>query len=128
MTGPAVDRKRARLDRWPAASIVTARTDHLKTGPTAGFLTIAPKCDACGLDFAFADAGDGPAVFVSLFAGFLVLGAALWTEFTFSPPYWLLLVIFLPLTAITCMGMLRPLKGLMVGLQWRNKAGEQRDD
>ena len=94
----------------------------------AGFLTIAPKCEACGLDFAFADAGDGPAVFVSLFAGFLVLGAALWTEFTFSPPYWLLLVIFLPLTAIVCMGMLRPLKGLMVGLQWRNKAGEQRGD
>ena len=94
----------------------------------AGFLTIAPKCEACGLDFAFADAGDGPAVFVSLFAGFLVLGAALWSEFTFSPPYWLLLVIFLPLTAITCMGMLRPLKGLMVGLQWRNKAGEQRGD
>ena len=92
----------------------------------AGFLTIAPKCEACGLDFAFADAGDGPAVFVSLFAGFLVLGAALWAEFTFSPPYWLLLAIFLPLTAVTCMGMLRPLKGLMVGLQYRNKAGEQR--
>ena len=94
----------------------------------AGFLTIAPKCEACGLDFAFADAGDGPAVFVSLFAGFVVLGTALWAEFTFSPPYWLLLVIFLPLTGIVCMGMLRPLKGLMVGLQWRNKAGEQRGD
>ena len=92
----------------------------------AGFLTIAPKCEACGLDFAFADAGDGPAVFVTLFAGFIVLGAALWTEFTFSPPYWVHLVIFLPLTAIVCMGMLRPLKGLMVGLQYRNTAGEHR--
>jgi hypothetical protein len=45
-----------------------------------GFLSVAPACDNCGLDFSFADAGDGPAVFVTLFAGFLVLGMALWVE------------------------------------------------
>ena len=40
----------------------------------AGFLTVAPKCEACGLDFDFADSGDGPAVFVTLIGGFIVLG------------------------------------------------------
>ena len=42
-----------------------------------GFLDIAPRCDVCGLEFAFADAGDGPAIFVMLLAGFLVVGTAL---------------------------------------------------
>jgi uncharacterized protein (DUF983 family) len=92
----------------------------------AGFINPAPKCEVCGLDYGFADAGDGPAVFVTLFAGFLVLGAALWTELTFEPPFWVHLVIFLPLTLVVCLGMLRPLKGLLIALQYRNKAEQGR--
>lgn len=91
-----------------------------------GFIALRPNCEACGLDFAFADAGDGPAVFVMLLAGFLVVGLALWTEITFSPPIWLHLAIFLPLTAIVCLGMLRPLKGVLIALQYRNAAAEGR--
>ncbi|WP_020176682.1 DUF983 domain-containing protein [Methyloferula stellata] len=92
----------------------------------SGFLDLAKTCDKCGLDFSFADAGDGPAVFVSLIGGFLVLGAALWTELTYEPPFWVHLVIFLPLTVVVCLGLLRPLKGLLVSLQFRNKAEQGR--
>jgi uncharacterized protein (DUF983 family) len=74
----------------------------------AGFLTLAPRCGKCGLDFGFANSGDGPAVFVSLIGGFTVLGAALWTELRYEPPFWVHLVIFLPLTLIVCLGLLRP--------------------
>jgi uncharacterized protein (DUF983 family) len=91
-----------------------------------GFLSVAPNCQSCGLDFKFADAGDGPAVFVTLLAGFVVLGAALWTELKYEPPMWVHLVVFLPLTLIVCLAMLRPLKGVMVALQYRNKAEEGR--
>jgi uncharacterized protein (DUF983 family) len=91
-----------------------------------GFLEIAPKCEVCGLDLKFADAGDGPAVFVTLIAGFVVLGLALWTELKYEPPMWVHLAIFLPLTAIVCVGMLRPLKGILVALQYRNKAEQGR--
>lgn len=91
-----------------------------------GFVSIRPRCGACGLDFAFADAGDGPAVFVSLIGGFVVLGLALIVEFRFEPPFWVHLAIFLPLTLVVCVGMLRPLKGLLIGLQYRNAAGEGR--
>jgi uncharacterized protein (DUF983 family) len=42
-----------------------------------GFLTLRPRCEACGLDYNFADAGDGPAVFIMFFAGAVVVGAAL---------------------------------------------------
>ena len=92
----------------------------------AGVLTIAPRCEACGLDLKFADSGDGPAVFVILIAGFVVLGAALWTELVYEPPMWVHLVIFLPLTLVVCLGMLRPLKGILVALQYRNKAEQGR--
>jgi uncharacterized protein (DUF983 family) len=92
----------------------------------SGFLTVAPRCQSCGLDFKFADAGDGPAVFVILLAGFVVLGAALWLELKYEPPFWVHLVVSLPLTLVVCLGMLRPLKGVMVALQYRNRAEEGR--
>ena len=88
-----------------------------------GFLELAPSCEACGLDYGFADAGDGPAVIVTLLAGFIVVGAALVVEVKYEPPMWLHLAIFLPLTLVVCLGMLRPLKGILVSLQYRNKAG-----
>src|SRR6185437_6686783 len=40
-----------------------------------GFLTLKSKCDVCGLDFSFANAGDGPAIFVIMIAGAIVVGA-----------------------------------------------------
>ena len=92
----------------------------------SGFLTLAPRCGTCGLDLGFADSGDGPAVFVSLIGGFLVLGAALWTELRYEPPFWVHLVVFLPLTLVVCLGLLRPLKGILIALQYRNKAEKGR--
>jgi uncharacterized protein (DUF983 family) len=88
----------------------------------SGLLQLAPNCSACGLDYAFVDTGDGPSVFVTLFAGFLVLGAALVTEIVYEPPIWVHLVIFLPLVVIVCIGLLRPTKGILIALQYRNKA------
>jgi uncharacterized protein (DUF983 family) len=61
-------------------------------------------------------------VFVALFGGFIVLGAALWTEIVYQPPIWVHMVVFLPLTLIVCLGLLRPLKGVLIALQYRNKA------
>ena len=91
-----------------------------------GFLTLAPKCDVCGLDFSFADSGDGPAVFVSLIGGFLVLGAALAIDMAYEPPIWVYIVFFLPLALIVCLGLLRPLKGLLIASQFKNKAAPGR--
>lgn len=91
-----------------------------------GFLKVKPRCEACELDFDFADAGDGPAVFVILIAGFILLFGMLYVEIKYDPPAWVLFAIFLPLTLVVCLGMLRPLKGLAIGLQYRNKAGQGR--
>jgi uncharacterized protein (DUF983 family) len=94
----------------------------------SGFLTVAPKCEVCGLDYDFADAGDGPAVFVTLIAGFLVLGAALAIDMAYEPPLWVYAVFFLPLTIFVCLGMLRPLKSVLIALQYSNKAAPGRLD
>jgi uncharacterized protein (DUF983 family) len=91
-----------------------------------GFLDIAPRCESCGLDLSFADPGDGPAVFVMMFAGFIIVGAALFVELRFEPPWWVHVIVLLPLTLFVCLGMLRPLKGLLVALQYRNKAEQGR--
>ena len=93
-----------------------------------GFLRLTPACTACGFDLAHADSGDGPAVFVIIIVGFLVVFAALFTEIAFRPPIWLHLVVWLPLASILCLSLLRPLKGLMVGAQIRNKASQHRRD
>jgi uncharacterized protein (DUF983 family) len=90
------------------------------------FLSLRPRCEACGLDYEFADAGDGPAVFIILIAGFIVAGAALITEAVFAPPLWAHALLWGPLAVLVCVGPLRPLKGLMIALQYRFEASEGR--
>ncbi len=92
----------------------------------AGFLTPAKRCANCGLDFAFADSGDGPAVFVIMIVGFIVVGLALFVEFTFAPPYWLHALLWIPLIFILSFGLLRPLKGFLIAQQYRHRAEEGR--
>ena len=91
-----------------------------------GFLDLRPRCDACGLDYAFADAGDGPAVFVILLGGFLVVFAALITEVMYRPPFWLHAVLWLPLILLVTLVPLRAIKGLLIDLQYHHRAQEGR--
>ena len=91
-----------------------------------GFLDMKPKCDVCGLDYSFADAGDGPAVFIMMIVGFIIVGLALWVEFTWHPPYWVHAVLWVPLIIIMPLGLLRPLKGWLVTQQYRHSAREGR--
>ena len=94
----------------------------------AGFLAIAPRCDHCGLDFAFADSGDGPAFFVMSIAGFIVVGCALAVEILYKPPLWVHVLLWLPLGLAVPLLLLRPFKGVMVALQYRYRAAEGRQE
>lgn len=93
-----------------------------------GYLHPAERCEACGLDFAFADSGDGPAVFVMLIVGFVVVAAALVVEVLYQPPYWLHFALWIPLLLVLSLGLLRPLKGLLIVQQYRKGAAEGRLD
>jgi uncharacterized protein (DUF983 family) len=87
-----------------------------------GFLTLAPRCEVCGLDYSFADSADGPAFFVMSISGFIVVGAALAVEILYSPPYWVHALLWGPLILITTLLPLRPVKGLLIALQFHHKA------
>ncbi|HSR72843.1 MAG TPA: DUF983 domain-containing protein [Kiloniellales bacterium] len=90
----------------------------------SGFLTVAERCAVCGLDLRKADSGDGPAVFIIFILGFLVVPLALLTEVWFTPPLWLHMALWPPLILGGALGLLRPMKGLLIALQFRHKASE----
>lgn len=93
-----------------------------------GFLTVAPRCNACGLDYSFADSGDGPAAFVILIIGFIVVGLALWMEVNVSPPLWVHFILWVPLAIILSLLAMRWIKGILINMQYRNKAQPGRLD
>jgi uncharacterized protein (DUF983 family) len=93
-----------------------------------GFLTLRARCEICGLDYSFADSGDGPAVFVIFLAGFIVVGCALITEVLYQPPFWVHALLWAPLILVSTLLPLRPMKGVMIALQYHHKAAEGRTD
>jgi uncharacterized protein (DUF983 family) len=92
----------------------------------SGFLTLRPACEACGLDYTFIDSGDGPAVFIIMIAGAIVVAAALIVEVKYQPPFWLHAVLWLPLILVTTLWPLRAMKSLLIALQFHHKAAEGR--
>jgi uncharacterized protein (DUF983 family) len=91
-----------------------------------GYLSVGKRCSACGLDYAMFDAGDGPAVFVILIVGAIVVGGALILEVNVSPPYWVQVAIWVPATVILAVVFLRLAKALLLVLQYKNQAREGR--
>jgi uncharacterized protein (DUF983 family) len=90
----------------------------------ARYLTLAGTCDSCGLGFKAADSGDGPAVFVIFIVGPIAVGLAFWLEMAAAPPYWLHLVLWPPLILLGSIGLLRPMKGVLIALQYHHRAGD----
>ena len=82
------------------------------------YLKVGNNCSVCGLDFTPHRADDLPAYLVIVIVGHLVVPIALMIETDYSPPVWLQLSIYLPLTIILSLLLLQPVKGAVVGLQW----------
>ena len=110
-----------------ATASLLGRCPHCGQGKLFdGYLTIAPACTVCGQDFKSFDVGDGAAALVILVVGAIVCGLALWTEFTFEPPLWLHAMLWTPTIAVLTFAFLRVVKGGLLVLQYRHKAGEGR--
>jgi uncharacterized protein (DUF983 family) len=114
-----------RSDISPLAAGLACRCPRCGKGRLfAGSLSLAvnERCANCGLELAFVDPGDGPAVFAIMLLGFLILGAALLVEFRLHPPLWVHVAVWTPVTLFVALGFLRPLKGLLIALQYHHKA------
>jgi uncharacterized protein (DUF983 family) len=91
-----------------------------------GYLTVAQRCEICGLSFDFADAGDGASWFVILVSGAAAVAAALFVEFNWQPSYWVHGLVALAFAVILPLLLLRPVKGILLCQQYRTKAEEGR--
>jgi len=89
-------------------------------------LVLRETCGECGLSYAFADSGDGPAVFAIFILGFLVLGGALLVEFKLGPPPWVHVLLWGVATPVFAYFLLRVLKATLIALQFRHKAEQTR--
>ncbi len=91
-----------------------------------GLLSFNDSCLSCGADFRIEDAGDGPAVFVIFIVGIFIVPLALLFHLKTNAPTWLTFLIWGPIVTLACIGLLRPLRGVMFNLQWVTKAREIR--
>jgi len=90
------------------------------------FLKIDDRCEACGLDFSFADPADGPAFFSMSIVGIAV--TALWAIWAASlhPPIWAQFLVVFPALIGGCLATLPPIKAWLVAEQYAHKAEEAR--
>ena len=92
----------------------------------AGIAAFAPKCRACGLDFSDFNVGDGPAAFLVLIVGGLIVGLAIALELSVEPPFWVHLLLWVPLATAAVLASLRVAKALLLALEYRHRAAEGR--
>jgi len=80
-----------------------------------GYLRVVSDCTACGAPLGLARADDIPPYFTIFIVGHVVVPLMLVYERESSPPSWLMAAIFVPLTLILSLALLRPVKGAIVG-------------
>ena len=113
----------------PSAATVALRGACPRCGNTtlfAGVATFAPRCRACGLDYSGFNVGDGPAAFLVLIVGGLIVGLAIALELSAEPPFWVHLLLWVPLATVAVIGSLRVAKALLLALEYRHRAREGR--
>jgi uncharacterized protein (DUF983 family) len=91
----------------------------------AGWVSFAPKCRSCVLDFSSFNVGNGPAAFLIFIVGAITVVAALIVDSAFSPPWWVHLV-WIPVAAALTIGGLRVAKAWLLAQEYKHRAREGR--
>lgn len=84
----------------------------------ASFLKTVDRCEVCGEEIFHHRADDLPAYLVVVIVGHVVVGAFMGVEATVTLSTWQHLAIWVPLTIVSALALLRPTKGAVVGMQW----------
>jgi uncharacterized protein (DUF983 family) len=92
----------------------------------ANVVKFAGKCPRCGLDFSAFNVGDGPVVFLTMGIGALITVLAVAVDLAFSPGLLVHALLWIPLTTLLVVFALRFAKGLLLALEYRNRAREGR--
>ena len=94
----------------------------------AGLVAFASKCDSCELDYTKFNVGDGPAAFLTMIIGAFVVALAVWLQLSVEPPWWVHVILWLPLTIAGVVLGLRLCKGWLLTAEFRQRAEEHRHD
>jgi uncharacterized protein (DUF983 family) len=94
----------------------------------AGVARFAPRCRVCGLDFSAFNVGDGPAAFLTLIIGALVVALAIALELAAHPPFWVHVILWVPFTAGAVIWGLRAGKAALLAAEFQRRAGEHRSE
>lgn len=93
-------------------------------GLFAGVADFAPRCATCGLDFSNFNVGDGPAAFLTMIVGALIVLLALWMHFALLAPMWVIALVLVPLTAALVLWGLRVTKAALLATEYQRRASE----
>lgn len=117
------------MNEWQAPGTAEAAIRGLcprcgAPGLFRGAVSFGPRCGRCGLDFTQFNVGDGPAAFLIFIVGGLVMLGAILLELNAHPPVWVHILLWLPLTIILTIFLLRLAKAALLALEYKNKARE----
>lgn len=84
------------------------------------------RCEACGLDYGRYNVGDGPAAFLTLIIGALLIALALTLDSILAPPLWVHILLWVPLTAAAVIYGLRIAKAALLASEHQRQAAEGR--
>lgn len=88
----------------------------------SGYLKVNRECPHCGEVLYHHRADDLPAYLSIVIVGHIVIGLLMHLEMSYSGiSPWMYLAILLPLTIALTFGILSPIKGAVVGMQWANR-------
>ena len=90
----------------------------------SGPAKFAERCEKCGLDYAAFNVGDGPAAFLTMGLGAIIIILAVMLELAAHPPFWVHALIWVPLTCLLVVVSLRVSKGALLIAEHRNRAVE----
>jgi uncharacterized protein (DUF983 family) len=84
----------------------------------SGFLNVVGRCEVCGEELFHHRADDFPPYVVIVLVGHTVVPLALLVETEYSPPMWLQVAIWAPVTVGLALALIQPVKGAIVAIQW----------
>lgn len=90
----------------------------------AGWIRFSERCRACGLDISRFNVGDGPAAFLTLIIGTIIVALAIWLQLAVEPPLWVHAMLWVPLATAGVMFGLRFAKAALLWSEYRRGAGE----
>jgi len=112
------------LTQGVLASVLTCTCPNCGKGPLfSGLIRLRNACPVCGQDFTDMDVGDGFVVPILMVLGFGVVGAAIWVDFTYTPPLWLHALIWPPVIIGLALVMTRYLKSFLAVQHFHTRRG-----